>query len=101
MGTLVFVRPASGEEVSTGAEMDIPTLSQLELAKIYCPHCQQPHDMFGVEYWLSHTDMPITEHSTRSASPECSTADKQVFSLREREWRSRTRLPISRRFRGR
>jgi hypothetical protein len=61
MGTLVFVCPASGEEVSTGVEMDIPTLSQLELAKVYCPHCQQPHHMFGVEYWLSHTDMPITE----------------------------------------
>jgi len=59
--TLVFVCPASGEEVSTGVEMDTPTLSQLELAKIYCPHCQRPHHMFGVEYWLSHTDMPITE----------------------------------------
>ena len=47
MGTLVFVCPASGEEVSTGVEMDIPTLSQLELAKIYCPHCQQPHHIFG------------------------------------------------------
>jgi len=43
MSTLAFVCPASGEEVSTGVEMDIPKLSQLELVKIYCPHCQQPH----------------------------------------------------------
>ena len=53
MGTLVFVCPATGEEVSTGIEMDMPTLAQLELAKIYCPHCRQAHHMAGIEYWLS------------------------------------------------
>ena len=53
MGTLVFVCPATGEEVSTGIEMDTPTLNQLDLSKIFCPHCRQPHHMFGTEYWLS------------------------------------------------
>jgi hypothetical protein len=52
MGTLVFVCPATGEEVSTGIEMDLMTLEQLELSKIYCPHCRQPHQMAGIEYWL-------------------------------------------------
>ena len=61
MGTLVFVCPATGEEVSTGIEMDISTLTQLELSKIYCPHCQQPHNMFGIDYWLSHVELPIEE----------------------------------------
>jgi hypothetical protein len=42
MGTLVFVCPATGEEVSTGIEMDLATLSQLDVAKVYCPHCRQP-----------------------------------------------------------
>jgi hypothetical protein len=53
MGTLVFICPATGEEVSTGIEMDAPTLNQLDLSKIYCPQCRQPHHMFGTEYWLS------------------------------------------------
>ena len=53
MGTLVFVCPATGEEVSTGIEMDLATLSQMDVAKVYCPHCRQPHQMVGIEYWLS------------------------------------------------
>jgi hypothetical protein len=52
MGTLVFVCPATREEVSTGIEMDMPTLAQLDLAKIYCPQCRQAHHMAGIEYWL-------------------------------------------------
>jgi hypothetical protein len=48
MGTLTFVCPATGNEVSTGIEMDHATLSSLELSKIYCPHCRQPHQMAGI-----------------------------------------------------
>ena len=58
MGTLVFICPATGEEVSTGIEMDLTTLNQLDLAKVFCPHCRQPHHMIGVEYWLSQIDEP-------------------------------------------
>jgi hypothetical protein len=61
MGTLVFVCPATGEEVSTGIEMDTPTLNQLHLSKIYCPQCRQPHQMFGTEYWLSRIELPTEE----------------------------------------
>jgi hypothetical protein len=53
MGTLIFVCPATGEEVSTGLEMDLPTLGRLELGKVYCPHCRQPHQMAGLRYWLT------------------------------------------------
>jgi hypothetical protein len=52
MGTLVFVCAATGEEVSTGIEMDLTTLEQLGLSRIYCPHCRQPHHLAGIEYWL-------------------------------------------------
>jgi hypothetical protein len=34
MGTLIFVCPATGEEVSTGLEMDLPTLQRLELGRV-------------------------------------------------------------------
>ena len=53
MGTLVFVCPATREEVSTGIEMDLATLQQLELSKVYCPHCRQQHQMAGIPYWLA------------------------------------------------
>jgi hypothetical protein len=53
MGTLIFVCPATGEEVSTGLEMDLPTLERLELGKVYCPRCRQLHQMAGIQYWLS------------------------------------------------
>jgi len=48
MGTLIFVCPATGEEVSTGLEMDLPTLQRLELGRVYCPHCRQQHQMAGI-----------------------------------------------------
>ena len=53
MGTLIFVCPATGEEVSTGLEMDLPTLQRLKLGRLYCPHCRQQHQMAGIKYWLS------------------------------------------------
>ena len=52
MGALIFVCPATGEEVPTGIEMDLATLGQVDWAKIYCPHCQQSHQMAGISYWL-------------------------------------------------
>ena len=68
MGTLVYICPATGEEVSTGIEMDLATLNQLDLAKVYCPHCQQPHQMVGIEYWLSRIDEPTSLDDTAEAA---------------------------------
>ena len=53
MGNLVFVCPATGVEVSTGIEMDVLTLQQLESEEVSCPHCRQTHRMAGIEYWLA------------------------------------------------
>jgi hypothetical protein len=55
MGTLVFVCPAMGAEVSTGIEMEPVTLQQLELSKVYCPHCRQQHQ--GIRYWLAEVEL--------------------------------------------
>jgi hypothetical protein len=67
MGTLVFVCPATGEEVSTGIEMDLATLEQLELSKIYCPLCRQPHQMAGIEYWLETQQAEAQDEAAKAA----------------------------------
>ena len=68
MGTLTFVCPATGMEVSTGIEMDLATLSELELAKIYCPRCRQSHHMTGIQYWLTPlSDLEITQEEPQAA----------------------------------
>jgi len=68
MGTLVFVCPATGEEVATGIEMDLASVNQLGLGRIYCPRCRQPHQMIGVEYWLSQLDPPMPLEETPEAA---------------------------------
>ena len=62
MGTLVFVCPATGAEVSTGIEMELVTLQQLELSKVYCPNCRQQHPMAGIPYWLARVDLLDSTH---------------------------------------
>ena len=57
MGTLVFVCPATGSEVSTGIEMERETLQQLKLSKVYCPHCRQQHQLAGILYWLAEVEL--------------------------------------------
>ena len=71
MGTLVFICPVTGEEVSTGIEMDPPTLNQFELARVsqlYCQQCRQPHQMIGIEYWLSQLDPSSSLEETPEAA---------------------------------
>jgi hypothetical protein len=62
MGTLAFVCPATGDEVSTGIEIDLATLEHCELSKIYCPHCRQQHQIAGIEYWLAEVRPRETTH---------------------------------------
>ena len=62
MGTLVFVCPATGAEVSTGIEMEPVTLQQLELSKIYCPRCCQQHQIAGIPHWLARVDLLESTH---------------------------------------
>jgi hypothetical protein len=62
MGTLVFACPVTGAEVSTGIEMDLATLHQLELSKVYCSHCRQQHQMAGIPYWLAGVELLESTH---------------------------------------
>jgi hypothetical protein len=53
MGTLFFVCPATGLDVSTGLVIDQATLRRLRLEKVNCPHCGAPHEMAEIRAWLS------------------------------------------------
>jgi len=63
-----WARSSSFVEVSTGIEMDLATLNQLGLASVFCPHCRQPHQMIGIEYWLSQVDEPSLLEVTAEAA---------------------------------
>jgi hypothetical protein len=63
MGTLVFVCPTTGVEVSTGIDMDLATLHQLELSKVYCPYCRQQHQMAGIRYRLTPLELLESTHN--------------------------------------
>ena len=52
MGTLVFVCPATGQEVSTGIEMDRATLLSLRGEALRCPYCAEPHQVSGIQVWI-------------------------------------------------
>ncbi len=52
MGTLVFVCPVTGQEVSTGIEMRSETLESLHSETVRCPYCLQLHLLAGIRAWL-------------------------------------------------
>jgi hypothetical protein len=60
MGTLIFVCPASGHEVSTGVEVDRDTFRKLSTtgAEISCPHCQNNHALSTIAVWLVSDEVP-------------------------------------------
>lgn len=51
MGVLKFICPATGEEVSTGVEVEsferLPSSVPLD-----CPHCPEPHPLGSVKAWV-------------------------------------------------
>ena len=53
MGTLVFVCPTTGHEVSTGVEVDRSDYKRLSRTKtaIFCPRCRKNH-MLSVDLGL-------------------------------------------------
>jgi hypothetical protein len=53
MGTVVFVCPATGYEVSTGVEVEPGTFKSLHLETVRCPHCRQLHQLAGMRAWLT------------------------------------------------
>jgi hypothetical protein len=54
MGTLVFVCPTTGHEVSTGVEIDRPNYKSLSRTKtaIFCPRCCKNHMLAAIWAWL-------------------------------------------------
>jgi hypothetical protein len=52
MGTLYFICPVTGNQVSTGIEIDAVTFEKLRGENVRCPHCQAPHPISGVQAWI-------------------------------------------------
>jgi len=55
MGTLVFVCPTTGHEVSTGVEVDRYNFKKLSRTKtsIFCPRCHRNHKLSVIWAWLA------------------------------------------------
>ena len=54
MGTLVFVCPTTGHEVSSGVEVDRSSYKTLPRTKtaIFCPRCRKNHLLSAIWAWL-------------------------------------------------
>ena len=54
MGTLVFVCPTTGHEVSTGVEVDRSNYKRLSRTKtaVFCPRCRKNHMLAAIWAWL-------------------------------------------------
>jgi len=52
MGTLVFICPTTGDEVSTGIGMEVETFESLKAETVRCPYCLQVHSLAGIRAWL-------------------------------------------------
>ena len=64
MGTLVFVCPTSGQEISTGVEVDRSSYRKLSRTKtaIFCPRCRKSHKLSVIWAWLANeTPLPRGE----------------------------------------
>ena len=71
MGTLVFVCPTTGHEVSTGVEVDRSNYKRLSRTKtaVFCPHCYRKNHMLAAIWaWLVHKVPESPEDSTSAKS---------------------------------
>ena len=64
MGTLIFVCPTTGHQVSTGVEVDRSSYKMLPRTKtaIFCPRCHKNHLLSRIWAWLDSNDphAPVT-----------------------------------------
>jgi hypothetical protein len=69
MGTLVFVCPTDGQQVSTGIELDRSSFKSLPRTKteILCPRCREKHLLSRLWAWLD-SNAPEGTESRRPAS---------------------------------
>jgi hypothetical protein len=71
-GTLVFVCPTTGHEVSTGVEVDRSNYKRLSRTKtaVFCPRCRKNHMLAAIWAWLVDEvpESPDDSTSTKSAA---------------------------------
>ena len=70
MGTLIFVCPATGHEVSTGVEIDRATFRKLSRtgAEIFRPRCHNNHALSTIAVWLISDEIQDDSRPTKSAA---------------------------------
>ena len=71
MGTLIFVCPTTGHQVSAGVEVDRSSYKSLPRTKttIFCPRCRKSHLLSRIWAWLDSNDPnPVTD-AIPSAAP--------------------------------
>jgi hypothetical protein len=61
MGTLIFVCPTTGHQVSTGIEVDRSSYKRLPRTKtaIFCPRCHKNHLLSRIWAWLDSNDPKV------------------------------------------
>ena len=71
MGTLVFVCPTTGHEVSTGVEVDRSSYKRLPRTKtaVFCPRCRKNHILAAIWAWLVDEPESALSHRCVSHSP--------------------------------
>jgi hypothetical protein len=72
MGTLIFVCPTTGHQVSTGVEVDRSSYKRLPRTKtaIFCPRCHKNHLLSRIWAWLDSNDPKIVvTDAVPSAAP--------------------------------
>ena len=72
MGTLVFVCPTTGHQVSTGVEVDRSSYKSLPRTKtaIFCPRCHKNHLLSRIWAWLDSNDPKVVvTDAVPSAAP--------------------------------
>jgi hypothetical protein len=70
MGTLVFVCPTTGHQVSTGIELDRSSYKSLPRTKtsIFCPRCRKNHLLSRIWAWLDSNDPKVVATATVSSA---------------------------------
>ena len=71
MGTLVFVCPTTGHEVSTGVEVDRSSYKSIPRTKtaIFCPRCRKNHLLSVIWAWLdSNAPEGSVSHQDKSSA---------------------------------
>jgi len=59
MSTLLFVCPATGQQVSTGIDIDRSSFKSLprHSTELHCPRCNTNHALSDVWAWLGEEDL--------------------------------------------